>query len=509
VSSNEPDDKETGPSQYRQKVSPYRTLQTCLKLSINLANPILNKTKLAVADRSIFEFFPRKQLSDEHIKQKRVVLAETSFDKTLDSLILRLTQVHQPNQSRDDFVNQIKASGLFNQVLYELKPAVVRLLKEKYQHFFSDTEARLALISKIYVELIDRLYERISNSYTMHTENLQKEDVIEKLKVLAEACEATQDMEGSIRYYTDRMLTDEDNLLLSYELATCYARAGNKLQACTLLQQILGRHDTHLPSLLALGILSSSDTPSLAETCFLTVLKTKNTDYRALCLIAVHYACNNEDEKADGTLAEVARIVTAQTKENPGFNCYLAAAHFCLTIGAFAFTERLIALDLLSHNGKNSLESLLLRAKLATQLHDLPRAENAYKEALKFQLNSISIWAEFGNMYYYLGMIERARHTYECLLAYHPEYKNSKEMTRLGEIYLEESLEDPWNWGSQVKDDRKLGIALGLFQKAENWTMVGLSCLRLQNLVEAECSLSVRIKYLHFGPRCYFLLLFV
>ncbi|KAI9218118.1 hypothetical protein BC828DRAFT_407885 [Blastocladiella britannica] len=550
ISNVDVDDKDAGSAaQIKTRVSMYKQLDTRLSVRLGLSRPLVDKRRFSAGLRSIFEYIPRTKLPPHQIYAKRVAMAQDEYKDTIRQLVKELANEYSAvatattghhvtgggtssgEVSRGDFLRHVQEAGLYHRLRAVLKPAVVRVLREQYKHFFDGPSQRSAMVAGVYVQLVDMLNTAIAQHQSMHaTEADQTASARQardtELLALATTSERDGDISGAVRWHAERIARAPDDLMAQYAAAACCARAGDAPRARTLLQSILGRHSTHVSALVALGALASASVaaavagdPSaraisaadrdadraLAETCLLTALKQAKATAGGgaggareaawlVALLAAHYATTGDDDQADGCLAEAEQLATSGDPE-----IYLAAATECMQVGALGLAERLLAYDLI-HRSAGALSAaakdaavpvraLLVRADLHLMQgrHDL--AEPCLKQAVQRQLDAPEVWAKLGHLYWSAKRIPEARAAYEALLALHPTSQDTTVLVRLAEILYSSSLEDEWDWGSRTRDPEAARGALALFLQAQHWAGVGLASLSLGMSEEAEAAL--------------------
>ncbi|KAI9184485.1 hypothetical protein H9P43_003538 [Blastocladiella emersonii ATCC 22665] len=549
VTNVEVDEKDASLVQLKARITQYKSCEAKLTMAVKLHRPLLDKKRLTISNRSIFDFIPRRALPPQQIYTKRVAIAQSEYRAVVQQLIrdlahefhavsarpasgpgatgggshdvlaqartggAGLVRVQQSNDagaagsgttSRADFLRHVQLSGLYHKMHERLKVAVVQLLREQYRHFFDDPAQRMALMAQVYVQLVDTLNAELAKWYRIHpidssagsagatasTSPMATATASDaELVQLAEACEADLDFAGAHRWLTERMVREPDNLQAQYALAASLARSGDADRAKALLQQILGRHPSHVPALIALGVLASAGSNerehALAETCLMSAMRTHPADSGAmgstlLALMAAHYAVVGDDDRADSCQAEAARAGDA--------DMFLRAAETCVGLGCAALAERLLGYDLVQRGGVAPTAALMLRATLYAQMRRHDVAEACLKTALQRQLDDAAVWARLGHLHRQFGKPAQAKAAYESLLAFHPDSADRVVGTRLGEIYFVEALEDGNDWGSPAKDADQIRAARELYVKSEAWAGVGLACMALGQMEEAEAS---------------------
>ncbi|KAJ3365064.1 Cilia- and flagella-associated protein 70 [Allomyces javanicus] len=515
VNAVEIDDKDPGSvAQLKQKLTAYKSLDTKLTLRVSLARPLLDKSKMIVSDRSIFEFIPRRTLPATQIYSKRVQLAQTEYRATLRALVDSLAREYVPGQDRGAFLAHVQRRGLVHGMHRSLKTAVVKLLKEQYSEYFADSSTgtggggdQAALLARVYVDLVDDLHRAIDEQYTTHAVTPDAGTVVDHLVAEAALCEADLDYPGAIKALTDRHVAQPDNLRAQYELATCHARAGHAETAQQLLQDLLSRHEKHVPALVALGLLASTREPAetdgiaLAETCLTTVLRSRPSCPVTLALLAVHYMHHGADEKADGCLAQIARLTDTASGATealltpldplgkPTTDAFLDAAEHCLTIAATSLADRLFAHHLVVR-GTATTRAALLRARMHVQCMQPEMADTVLRSAITVDLDSPQVWAALGHVAFVTAKWTVARQAYESLLAFHADCDDALVLRRLAAIYFAMACGgDEWGVDAPCVDVDRMAVARDLFVRAKAWTGVGLACMGLGKGEEAEASL--------------------
>ncbi|KAJ3367864.1 Cilia- and flagella-associated protein 70 [Allomyces arbusculus] len=504
------DDKDPGSvAQLKQKLTAYKSFDTKLTLRVSLARPLLDKSKMIVSDRSIFEFIPRRTLPATQIYSKRVHLAQSEYRATLRTLVDSLTREYVPGQDRSAFLAHVQRRGLVHGMHRNLKTAVVKLLKEQYSEYFAEPTGgdQVALLARVYVDLVDQLHHAIDERYTTHAVAPDAATVVDHLVAEAALCEADLDYPGAIKALTDRHVTQPDNLRTQYELATCHARAGHVETAQQLLQDLLSRHEKHIPALVALGLLASTREPAetdgiaLAETCLTTVLRSRPSCPVTLALLAVHYMHHGADEKADGCLAQIARLTDSASGATealltpldplgkPTTDAFLDAAEHCLTVAATSLADRLFAQHLVV-SGTATTRAALLRARMHVQRSQPDAADAVLRSAITADLDSPQMWAALGHVAFVMRKWSVARQAYESLLAFHADCDDALVLRRLAAIYYAMACGgDEWGVDASCVDADRMAVARDLFVRAKAWTGVGLACLGLGKGEEAEASL--------------------
>ncbi|KNE70962.1 hypothetical protein AMAG_15226 [Allomyces macrogynus ATCC 38327] len=382
------DEKDPGSvAQLKQKLTAYKSLDTKLTLRVSLARPFA---------------------------RQRVHLAQTEYRATLRTLVESLAREYVPGQDRGAFLAHVQRHGLVHGMHRSLKTAVVKLLKEQYSEYFAEPSGgdQASLLARVYVDLVDELHRAIDERYTTHAVAPDATTVVDHLVAEAAMCEADLDYPGAIKALTDRHVTQPDNLRAQYELATCHARAGHAETATQLLRDLLSRHEKHVPALVALGLLASTRDPAetdgiaLAETCLTTVLRSRPSCPVTLALLAVHYMHHGADEKADGCLAQIARLTDSASGatdalltpldplRKPTTDAFLDAAEHCLTVAATSLADRLFAQHLV-----------------------------------------VRVWAALGHVAFVTAKWTVARQAYESLLAFHADCDDALVLRRLAAIY--------------------------------------------------------------------------
>ncbi|XP_054067018.1 cilia- and flagella-associated protein 70 isoform X9 [Rissa tridactyla] len=362
---------------------------------------------------------------------------------------------------------ELNKSGKYFAFKEQLKYAVVKIVREKYQKTtaFETQEEFQAFLSELYVYLMDQMH--VALNQLLFEEAALPVPVLrmteEQLWLFAREAEVNKDYELASVYHQKRLDQDQRNIQhwLDYGAFRLLLEETTKAQEC--FRQALSLDPHHIQSLLLCGVVAVM------------------LQHYAEAEIFFESACCLEPSSIVAWTLSAPSPVSGLSR----LPCtiFMKTVEFLMKFNAIQFVHMALAHELLSFQGGPSCAYYLALARTCLLKEDFSKCQECLREAVRIDPVNPNVWAQKGHLCYLKRDFGEAKECYERTISFVEDAADVHFVyLRLGSIYLEEK-----EFG---RAKQTYLLACKNSASCLTWLGVGIACYRLEEMVDAEDALT-------------------
>jgi tetratricopeptide (TPR) repeat protein len=443
--------------QFDAETDYFKESTTQMRIEITLSRPLIPRPATPASSKTPEEIV--QPLPKFH--KTRLANATQEFCRQLNVAVDRL---ENPDQSFETLRTPIKES---------LKPSVVEIVKQVFADRVNTTPSQ-AFVSELRTFLVTNLFKTLNTRFDLAfprapptPPEMGVEDITRRLA--AQAFHCTSDKET---LHMKRCELEPLNPRWPFELALYY----NDIASPRALECFAKAISIDYGFTAAiLGFCAQLARAGSREDCvvLLTLLdrRTPEDPTITVCLLFLYQLI--ESSKADQFVAKVSQL-SARLPRSP----LVIAADSMLDVHDTFLSEMMLTREQLQSG--RSKELLVLLARYTQQNREYSRAQEYLREAIELDREDLSLWKMLGSFQYAAGDAERAQASFEQLLAL-AEEADAEVCLKLALLYI-----------ARANYEKAYDLLMYTVQRLEisvAWTALGVCCLRMGDLEEAEAAL--------------------
>jgi tetratricopeptide (TPR) repeat protein len=413
--------------------------------------------------------------------------ATPASSKTPEEIVRPLPKLHKTRlaDATEEFcrqlnvaIDRLESSGdafepLRTTIKESLKPSIVEIVKQVFHDRPGEVPPQ-AFVSELRNFLVTNFFRTLNLRFDLAfprapptPPDMAVDDITRRLA--AQAFHHTSDIEA---LHVKRCELDPLNSRWPFELALYY-NDQNSPRALECFAKAISIDYNFTAAIL--GFCAQLARAGSREDCvvLLTLLDRRTPDDPTItvCLLFLYQLI--ESSKADQYVAKVSQLSARLQR-----SALLIAADAMLDVHDTFLSEMMLTREQLQSG--RSKELLVLLARYTQQNREFSRAQEYLKEAIELDREDLPLWKTLGSFQYAVGEAERARASFEQLLAL-SEDADPEVCLRLALLYI-----------GRRKFEKAFDLLMYTVRHLETavaWTALGVCCLRMGDLEEAEAAL--------------------
>jgi tetratricopeptide (TPR) repeat protein len=446
-----------GSLQFDPQTDYFKESTTQIRIEISLSRPLIPRPVTPASSKSPEEIV--RPLPKLH--KTRLANATEEFCRQLN---LAIDHLEATEDSFETLRTPVKES---------LKPSIVEIVKQVFVER-SRTAPSQAFVSELRTFLVTNLFKTLNTRFDLAfprappiPPEMGVNDITRRLA--AQAFHRTSDIEA---LHMKRCELEPLNPRWPFELALFYNDIASP-HALDCFAKAISIDYGFTAAIL--GFCAQLARTGSREDCIvlLTLLDRRMPDDPTItvCLLFLYQLI--ESSKADQFIAKVSQLA-GRLPRSP----LVIAADSMLDVHDVFLSEMMLTREQLQSG--RSKELLVLLARYTQQNREFSRAQEYLREAIELDREDLTLWKMLGVFQYDAGEPERAIASFEQLLAL-AEEADPEVGLRLALLYI-----------ARAKYEKAYDLLMYTVQKLEvsvAWTALGVCCLRLGELDEAEAAL--------------------
>ena len=444
----------------------FKESTTQLKLEISLSKPILPRPATPASSKTpeeIVEPLPK-------MHELRLANATEEFCRQIGVAVDKLRTAKENGQDFESFRKLIKE---------ELKPAIVDIVKQVFTSQDDDGKPQESKITEAFIAelksfLVAHMNKTINTKFALSFPRkppVPPEMDVEHIthRIMCQNYHHTSDLEA---LYLKRCQLDPLNSRWPFEAAQFYNSKGSPKAMEFFAKAIAIDYNFTLG---ILGFCAQLAKSGNKEDCIVLLnlldQRKPNDPTVTVCLSILYQLI--ESSKTDEFLAKVSQM-SAKLPKSPN----ITAAESLLEVHDTFLSEVMLTREQLQ--GQRSKELVVLLAQFTQLSGNSPRAQEYLKEAIDMDREDLSLWKMLGSYQYEAEEYDKALASFEQLLALSEE-PDPEVCLKLALLHMR-----------YRRYDKSYDLLMNTVQRLEAsiaWTALGVCCLRMGDLEEAEVAL--------------------
>ena len=314
----------------------YADAHTYIVLEFCLDSPLIPKRPPEVLAGLVSQYIPprsplpKREVGGDHAVHNFHTEVSSVATSVLEEFRLMFGEqlagdelLHSPEAAavrRKQLLYELNTSGKYHQFKEQLKHAVVKVVREKFQRRtpITDEDELHSFLSQLYVYLTDEMHRSLSKTFSLEDPRPVPPPVTDTnfLKHFAREAEVNENYDKAAKYYQERLAQDRKSLDHWYDYGRFCMMVQNNEKAQECFKEAVAIDQRNVPSLVMYALVAAiEERHDVSETFFEAAASVEPQNVIVWTVMGLYYDRIGNDVNAEMAFLEAKRANTTKAKE--------------------------------------------------------------------------------------------------------------------------------------------------------------------------------------------------